>query len=605
VPSRPTDTSRPPPSTWWLVAALVAGTLLIFSRSLGYDFINYDDPAYVSENPHVQAGLTWESLAWAFTGRTDYWQPLTWISHMIDWRLFGADATGHRAVNIAWHAANAVLAFLLCRRLTGAWALAFVSAALFAWHPLRVESVVWVTERKDMMSGFFFFATLLAYLRYGEQCKAGRPAGRAYALTLALFLGGLMSKPSVVTLPIVLVALDLWPLGRLSLKPSPGWSAAHRCVLMEKLPFFLLSAVIAVVTIKMQVAIKAFSLSIPLADRLGNAVVSITRYLGNVVWPLDLAFFYEHPGAWPAMTVAAAAVPVLGLTALAWRRREREPWLLAGWIWFLAMLLPALGVLQVGLQAMADRYTYLPILGLQLAALTSLAALPLAARLKTVVSVLILAACAATTWWQQSFWRDSETLYRRAVAMNPTGANAEAYLALTLHEANNLPEAERHARRALGLDATNHWGRLALAHVLAQTGRLAEAADNYRMLTDADPGYARGYYLRALLLQQLGRLDEAEAGLRRAAELLPDSAQTRLVLAELLARQRKFEEAAAAYEAVIARRPDSAEAHAGLGYMRALTGRRDDAIKHWEEALRLRPDFPGLRERVQRFQQSR
>ena len=230
-------------------AALFAGTLVIFARSLDYGFINYDDPVYVTANPRVQAGLTWDGIVWAFTGHADYWHPLTWLSHMLDWQLFGANATGHRAINIVWHAANAVLAFLLCRRLTGAWWLALFSAALFAWHPLRVESVVWVTERKDVMSGFFFFATLLAYTRYGELFKHGRPAGRAYALTLALFLGGLMCKPSLVTLPLVLLALDFWPLGRLSLQPAAGWWPAHRCVVLEKLPFFVLSAVISIVTI--------------------------------------------------------------------------------------------------------------------------------------------------------------------------------------------------------------------------------------------------------------------------------------------------------------------------------------------------------------------
>lgn len=601
MPSRPADTSRQPPPTWVVCALLAAGTFLVYSRSLGYGFINYDDPVYVTANPRVQAGLTWDGIVWAFTGHADYWHPLTWLSHMLDWRLFGADATGHRAVNLAWHAANAGLAFLLCRRLTGTWGLALVSAALFAWHPLRVESVVWVTERKDVMSGFFFLATLLAYARYGERLKTGRPAGRAYALTLALFFAGLMCKPSLVTLPLVLLALDFWPLNRLALKPAPGWWAAHCGVVLEKVPFLLLSAVIAVVTIKMQVAVKAFALAVPLADRLGNAVVSVARYLGNIVWPLDLAFFYEHPGAWPPVTIAAAGALALALTAFAWWRRDRAPWLLAGWVWFLAMLLPALGLLQVGRQAMADRYTYLPVLGLQTAVLLSLAARPGAARGKTAAAALALAACAGLTWWQQSFWRDSETLYRRAVALDPTSANAEAYLGFTLHEAGNLAEAERHARRSLELDPANHWGRLTLSHVLAQTGRLDEAADSYRQLTDADPGYARGHYLRALLLQQLGHLPEAEAALRRAAELLPESPQVRLALAELLARQRRFDEAAAVYEAVVALRPDSAEAHAGLGYMRALTGRPEEAARHWEEALRLRPDFPGLRERLQRL----
>lgn len=602
MPPLPRAAPRPPLPTWLACALLAAGTFLLFSRSLEYGFINYDDPSYLTNNPRVQAGLTWAGIVWAFTGLTDYWHPLTWVSHMLDWQLFGADATGHRAVNLAWHAANAALAFLLCRRLTGAWGVALFSAALFAWHPLRVESVVWVTERKDVMSGFFFLLTLLAYARYAELVRSGRPAGRAYALTLALFLGGLMCKPSLVTLPLVLWALDFWPLDRLQATPAPGWWAAHRRVLLEKIPFLLLSAAVSVATILMQAAHNSFVLALPFSDRLANAVVSVARYLGSIAWPSRLAIFYDHPGAWPLLPVLGATVLLLAVTALAWRRRDRAPWLPAGWVWFLAMLLPVLGLLQVGRQAMADRFTYLPILGLQLAVLGGAAAWPLPARAKGVLAAAVLAACAAATWWQQGFWRDSETLYRRALAVNPAGPNAAAFLAYTLQESGvNLAEAEQHARRALELEPDNHWALLALANLLGQTGRLAEAVDTYRRMTDLDPGYARGHYLRSLLLLQLGRVAEAEAGLARAAELLPASAQTRLVLAEVRARQRKFDAAAATYREVIALQPASAEAHAGLGYMLALTGRREEAVKHWEEALRLNPAFPGLRERMERL----
>lgn len=598
--------SRPdaPPrslSPWLACALLAAGTLLLFSRSLGYGFINYDDPDYLTNNPRVQAGLTWDGIKWAFTGKADYWHPLTWVSHMVDWSLFGAHATGHRAVSVLWHAANAGLAFLLSRRLLGnAW-LAFFSAALFAWHPLRVESVVWVTERKDVMSGCFFLLTLLAYLRYGERFQAGQPAGRAYWLTLALFLGGLMCKPSLVTLPLVLLALDLWPLGRLSLRPAPGWWAAHRCVVMEKLPFFILSAVITVVTIRMQAASHAFQLVIPLGDRLGNALVSVARYLGNFAWPSGLAMFYEHPGAWPGTALLGALALLAALTAWAWWRRDREPRLLAGWTWFLVMLLPSLGILQVGLQAMADRYTYLAILGLQLALFGGAAAWPGSPRLKAVAACLILAAAAALTWRQQGFWRNSETLYQRAIAVDPGSSYAEAFLGYTYQEAGDFAAAERHATRALELFPRNHWALLTLGNVQAQTGRLADAAESYRRITEHNPGYLRGYYLRGLLLQQLGRLPEAETSLAQAAELAVDSARPWIALAEVRARQRKFPEATTAYEQALARAPDSAEAHAGLGYMLALTGKRAEAVQHWEEALRLQPDCPGLRERLQRL----
>lgn len=597
----PSAAPRPAASAWLACALLAAGTFLLFSRALPYGFINYDDTTFIAQNARLQAGLTWDGLVWAFTGRSDYWRPLTWLSHLLDWQLFGDRALGHRAVNVAWHAANAGLAFLLCRRLLAGWWSALFCAALFAWHPLRVESVVWVSERKDVMAGCFFLLTLLAYHRYATRLRAGLPAGRAYALTLALYLGGLMCKPTLVALPVVLLALDGWPLARLALRRAPGWWAAHRCVVLEKLPFVLLAAVCAVVTIRMQAKADAFTLAVPFADRLGNALVSIARYLGNVAWPLDLAFFYEHPGAWPLPAVAGALALVLAVTAFAWVQRARAPSLLAGWVWFLALLLPTLGILQVGIQAMADRYTYLPVLGLQLALWPLVTARPAPAALKAGLAVAVLAGCAGVTWWQQGFWRDSETLYRRAIAMDPTSANAEGFLGYTLHQAGRNDEAERHARRALELAPDNHWGWLTLANVQGETGRLAEAVESYQKLVTMDPAYARGHYLRSLLLLQLGRIEEAEAGLARAAELLPGSAQTRLVLAEVQARRRRFAEAAESYRAVLALQPGSAEAHAGLGYMLALTGRNQEAVQHWEEALRLNPNFPGLRERLERI----
>lgn len=597
----PSDAPRPAAPAWLVCALLATGTFLLFSRSLSYDFINYDDPAFVVDNPRVRAGLTWDGLRWAFTGRTDYWRPLTWLSHQLDGQLFGGRAAGHRAVNVAWHAANAALAFLLCRRLLAGWGPALACAALFAWHPLRVESVVWVSERKDVMAGCFFLLTLLAYQRYADRLRRGEPAGRAYALTLALYLGGLMCKPTLVALPVVLLALDRWPFARLALRPAPGWWAAHRRVWLEKIPFVLLAAAIAVVTIRLQVKADAFTLAVPLADRLGNAVVSIARYLGNVVWPLDLAFFYEHPGAWPWPAVAGALGLAVALTAFAWRERDRTPSLLAGWVWFVALLLPTLGLLQVGIQAMADRYTYLPVLGLQLAAWPVWRTRVRSPAVNASLAAVVLAGCAAATWWQQGFWRDSETLYRRAIAVDPNSANAEGFLGYTLHQAGRNAAAEGHARRALEISPDNHWGWLTLANVQGETERLAEAVASYGKLVAMDPAYARGHYLRSLLLVQLGRLEEAEAGLARAAALLPDSAQARLVLAEVQARRRRFAQAADSYRAVIALRPGSAEAHAGLGYMLALTGDRHGAAHHWTEALRLAPDLPGLRERLEKF----
>jgi tetratricopeptide (TPR) repeat protein len=457
-------------------ALLFGGTLLLFSRATDFGFVNYDDPSYVTDNLQVQGGLSWAGLLWAFTAPLDYWHPLTWLSHMLDWQLYGPSASGHHLTSVLWHALNAVLAFLLFRRLAGGfWRSAF-AAALFAWHPLRVESVVWITERKDVMSGCFFMLTLLAYARYVAVRAAGRPAWRPHLLALACFAAGLMSKPMLVTLPLVLLLLDFWPFAR-------GTSlAAWRQLVLEKLPFFALSAAAAVATVLMQRQAGAFVLDVPIGARAGNAVVSLVRYLGKFVWPLDLVVCYPHPGYWPALAVVGASALAIGFGCLAWQQRRSRPWIATGGLWFLVTLLPVIGLVQVGFQAMADRYTYVPLLGVELALLWSLPGLSsLRARSgASIAAAVVLAACAARTWDQEGVWQDSVSLFEHAVRVSDHNDVAEDFLASALFAAGRFDEAAAHAGRARALNPRNDRALVTLAGLSERQGRMDEAMALYR-----------------------------------------------------------------------------------------------------------------------------
>lgn len=577
--SRPTREGAPVSAirTWVVCLGLFLGTIALFSRSLNFGFINYDDPSYVTDNPHVQGGLSWAGLRWAFAGRTDYWHPLTWLSHMADWELYRDNAHGHHLTSILWHAVNAVLVFLLMRRLTGGFWTSALCAALFAWHPLRVESVVWITERKNVMSGFFFLLTLWAYVAYADRRAAGKPARARYTLALAAFAGGLMCKPVIVALPGVLLLLDFWPLRRLALRAghAPGGAAmsasgaattpSHQplpTLVLEKVPFFILSAIIAAVTVLMQVAVGAFTLNVPLAGRIANAVVSVPRYLGKFIWPFDLTVVYAHPGTWPTVAVIAAGLLVLAITGVAgwlfWSAERRQPWALVGWGWFLVMLLPTLGLVQAGFQAMADRYTYLPVLGLELALLwTFRAALPaqIPGWLKAGAAALLLAACGWRTWDQQATWRDPPTLFTHALAVTRNNYAAHCFLGLTLLDEGRVADAEFHARRAV----------------------------------EINPDFAGGHDVLALVRRQQGHTDEAMAGFRQTLKLMPRYAAAHCDLGFLLLRQNQPAEAATHFQAALQIDPDLVAAHVGMARVETIRRNAPAAVSDYEQALNLSP----------------
>jgi hypothetical protein len=402
--------------------ALVAATAAVYWPVLGNDFVNYDDPGYVTTNEFVQQGLTWEAVKWAFvTGKQANWHPLTWLSHMLDCELFGLEHPwGHHLTSLLLHALNTVLLFGLMRTLVRGrlWPAALV-AAVFALHPLHVQSVAWVAERKDVLSAAFGLGAMLAYVRY-----ARHPGILRYLPVPLLLALGLMAKPMLVTLPFVLLLFDYWPLRRL--EPDPGRGLAKRVgwLLLEKLPLLALAAASSVVTYLVQHAGGAVkdTIQYPWSERWANAVVALARYLGKTVWPTDLIVFYPHPvGGWPIGLVLAAGALVLGITLMTVYAARARPYLIAGWLWFVGTLVPVIGLVQVGAQSMADRYMYLPLIGLAMMVAYGLSDLVRAwprARVPVVaVTLVALIASSAAATWQLGYWRNSVTLFQHELAV--------------------------------------------------------------------------------------------------------------------------------------------------------------------------------------------
>lgn len=569
-----------------LALAVAVATLLLFARTWGHDFVNYDDPDYVTANPHVQAGLTAKGIQWAFFSRDiSYWHPLTWLSHMADRQVFGSWAGGHHLTSTLWHAANAALAFLVLRRLTGSLWPSLLAAAVFAWHPLRVESVAWVAERKDVLSGFWWLSCLWLYHEYARRRADGTVGARRwYAASALAFAAGLMSKPMVVTLPVVLLLLDYWPLGRW---PREG---AGRLVL-EKLPFLALSLAVSVLTVVAQHGVGTLSTVLPLDARLANAAVCSLRYLGKLLFPSQLAVLYPHPGFWPSATIAAAVGTLIVLTGLALWQRWRRPWVLVGWGWFVVTLLPVSGIVQVGIQAMADRYTYLPLLGIELAVIWT--AREVFARRQTAAVALAVAGLAALmvlTWRQLAVWRNSLVLFDRAVAVTERNYLAHNNRGLALFESGRVEEAIADYRRSLAINPAYPDANNNLGHALAQQGRPAEAMPYYRAALQAKPDHLEVLNNLANALSDLANLEEAVPLYRQVLERDPRHVNALNGYGVALAMQGQLAEAVAQFDEVLRLEPDNVSAHSNRGNACAMLGRTDEAIAHYRRALALAGD---------------
>jgi tetratricopeptide (TPR) repeat protein len=600
---------------------LAAAVWLVFGQTLRHEFVNYDDNLYVYENPAVTSGLTWPGTIWAFTRtHASNWHPLTWLTHMLDCQLYGVKPAGHHFTNVLLHAATAISLFLVLRRMTGAlWPSAFV-AALFALHPLRVESVAWVSERKDVLSGFFFVLTIAAYVRFARS-----PFSVARYLTVVGVFGlGLMCKPMLVTLPFVLLLLDYWPLKRFS-------SARFARLLLEKIPLLALGIAAGVITMLAQDKAMISLQGLPVHIRLGNAAVSYAAYLGQMIRPVNLVVLYPLPvDGLPAWQVAAAVGLLLFLSAVAWRQRSRHPYLLAGWFWYLGMLVPVIGLVQVGAQARADRYTYLPQIGLYLAIVWWIAEWCVAnSRRRTVwaaagtVALAVLGTCA---WNQTRYWRNSEVLWRHALAHTSHNYVADLNLGMALFDLGRVDEALEHCKRADYTDpaavmAYNNYGNALqlkgrrddarmfferalqidpnfpathnhLAVVLAESGRTADAIAHFEKAIALKPDYADAEGNLARLLAVTGRTSEAIAHYRKAIALDPRHFLSHYELGGELLKSGQASEALQSLQRAMELKPNDAEACSALGDALAQLGRRDEAVTRYEKALALNPRLP-------------
>jgi tetratricopeptide (TPR) repeat protein len=491
-------------------------------------FVPVDDDVYITANPAVLQGLTRAGAAWALTATLGgSWHPLTWLAHMADVSLFGVDPAAHHLVSVGLHAANAVLLLLLLARLTGRLAPSAVVAGLFALHPLRVESVAWAAERKDVLSALFLLLALLAYVRH-----AARPGPGRYLAVAALFALGLCAKPMLVTLPLLLLLLDGWPLGRFRAEP-PGR------LLLEKAPLLALSAAASAVTYFAQRGAGAMGLAgeVPAGGRLANAVVSYAAYLGKALWPVDLAVFYPYPaGAHPAWRVGAAVIALAGLAGLALAGLRRRPWRAAGLLWYLVALVPVVGVVQVGAQAMADRYTYVPLVGIFLALTWEAAA---AARIRggrtpaAALAVAALLACALLTRRQVAVWRDGETLLVHALAVTRENWVAHYSLGAAREREGRTAEAVAEYEAALRIRPGYVWAENNLGRLLALAGDLPGAIGHLEAAVRGAPRSALPRLNLGLALEAAGRAGEAAAQYAEAARLDPGDPVARAKAAEL------------------------------------------------------------------------
>ena len=577
---------------------LALAVIAVFGQTARHGFVDFDDNAYVYENRHVMEGLTGEGAAWAITAyHAGNWHPLTWLSHMLDCQLYGLKPGGHHLTNVLLHAAAAILLLLALLRMTGAiWPSAWV-AAIFAIHPLRVESVAWVAERKDVLSGICFMLTLWLYSRYTE-----RPAswGR-YLSVVASFALGLTAKPMLVTLPFVLLLLDYWPLGRVGPpRENTPENEANRLrpdrrfmrLVVEKIPLFVLAAASCIVTLTAQrVAMQSLE-QLDFAERIANAVVTYVAYIGKMLYPAGLAVLYPLPkGPLPAWEVVASVALLLTISAAAFLARRKCPYLLFGWLWYLGMLVPVAGLVQVGNQAMADRYTYLAQIGLTAAIAWGPAHLagsrPSRHWAFTVVAAPVLAGLMVCAWHQTQCWCDSETLWTRALACTSQNSVAHNNLGNEFVLRGEIDAAIAHFHRALEIQPDYVEPFNNLGNAFAFRGETDKAIAHYRKALEIQPNYMKAHYNLGLALAGRGRFDEAIAHYRAALEIQPDYVDAYNNLGNAFADRGQIDDAITQYRKALDIKPDYMEAHYNLGNALAGRERSGEAIEHYQKALAL------------------
>jgi tetratricopeptide (TPR) repeat protein len=605
--------------TFWYCVCLALAVLALYWPLTRYGFVNFDDDEYVTANPHVLGGPTANAIKWAFTtGHASNWHPVTWLSHMLDCQLFGAGNAGAmHLVNVLFHTANSVLIFLLLRRATGSEYRSLCAAALFAFHPLHVESVAWIAERKDVLSTLFWILATWYYVSYAITSRRLN-----YWCALLFFAIGLMAKPMLVTLPAMFLLLDYWPLKRFSTQKLNS-------LVIEKLPFFFLALASSVVTflVQKQVAIvKLDQLSLLL--RIANATTTYIAYLGKTFWPAKLVFFYPHPITHSSYEVILSALALVVITAGVWLLRHRSPYLLFGWFWYLGTLVPVIGLVQVGSQEMADRYTYVPLIGIFVGLVWGLSdcfdRLAAGRMYAAPVAAFALVSCAIVTANQIRYWKDSVTLFEHALAftrknlvaninigaaymlqgrntealqhylaalqIKPDNAKAQYNLGVALASLGRTDEAVKHYRIALLIDPSYTKSLKALGDSLLARGNISEALMHYKSVLQIDPNNSAVHLVLGNTLLGAGDTPGGIEHLREVTNVQPSNFEAHLNLASALASEGKLEEAIANYQTALRLDPNSALAHYQFGSALLNARREKEALRELHEALRLSPE---------------
>lgn len=608
------------PGTRAICVGLGLITFALYFPALRHDFLAYDDQQYVTENLHVRSGLTWASLVWAFGNHAGNWHPLAWISHELDCQIYGLRPWGHHLTNVLLHAANTMLLFVLLRRLTGAIWRSAVVAALFGWHPLHVESVTWVAERKDVLSAFFGLLAILMYVHYAnakmsksavEDQKERASASYLlssifYLLSLLMFALGLMSKPMVVTLPFVMLLFDFWPLGRLELNTENWKLNTFGGLVLEKIPFLVLAAGSCWLTLRAQQEAIVSTKGLAVGARIVHAVAAYGHYLGATFVPRHLAIMYPYEARLPAAQVIASALVLVGVTIVAIRFAKSQPWLIVGWLWFLGTLVPVIGLVQVGDQAWADRYTYLPLIGVCVAVVWEIGSKlqipksksqenpklqrPISAPRKVLfVGILFAAAMLVASSVQLSYWKNTRTLFEHAAAVTRNNYMAVTLLGSLLEKEGNYDEATNYYRSALTFNPGYPEAHFFLGHALDQQGKLAEAIAEYNQALWFKPSQKETHIFLGVALAKQKRYREAAAHYLAALNLDPESAAAHNNLAKILHTEGKLDEAVEHYRAALQFDPTLAQAHNNLGILLLQMGKVAEGAAQLREALRLNP----------------
>ena len=593
--------------TWQIAAVcvvLAVVTLVAFWGVRSNDFVTYDDHDYVLENRQVQQGLTAQSIDWAFTTfHVSNWHPLTWISHMVDWNLYGKDPSGHHMTNVYLHTANTILLFLLLLFMTGFLGRSAMVSFLFALHPAHVESVAWISERKDVLSTFFWLATLLAYAWYIR-----KPSWKRYAWIFCGFACGLMSKPMVVTLPLTLLLLDYWPLRRIAFTPKTRghWFSSFLKLCFEKWPLFIMAALSSIMTFIAQRAGHSVAelQSLPLWERICNAAINYCRYVRIAFWPDPLTVYYYYDlNNIRVFAGVLSAITLIAITAVCWHFRAKSPYCLMGWLWFLATLVPVIGIVQVGEQVMAERYTYVTLIGIFIAVVWLVGdAVANSPKIKVVTQVLAIAvivACAVKTQAQVKVWENTVTLFSHALEVDPRGAAPNFSLGMAYEMQGRTAEGQKYIESALSYNSSKPLILSYSAYCIMQTmmkthdpSQMPLAEQRLQEALRIDPSYRDALANMALWSMLMGKPQDGETYSRKVLAAYPNFITAQLYLADSLRAQDKLDEAAQEYRQALSAAPNIFEAHNNLGMVLERQGLAQEAVKQFQLSLAIKPDQP-------------